>query len=429
MIKTVKGCKDIYGEDIEIFRSVEKVLRDSARSYGFKEIVPPTLEYSELFQRSVGEDTDIVEKEMYTFTDKGGRSVTLRPEMTASVARAYVEHHFETLPSPVKLFYIGPCFRYEKPQKGRYREFYQFGVEVLNDESPYLDAEVIALAYEIGEKLHLKDLKVKINSIGCKKCRPHYKEVLREALKPHYEELCDDCKRRFYTNPLRILDCKRESKALKDSLPKITDYLCDECRAHFEKVQKYLSEFGIPFETDNTLVRGLDYYTKTVFEVVSNDLGAQNAVLGGGRYDYLIEEIGGRHTPGLGFAIGMERLIEVVKSQKSAQNEKEGLVYIAYGKGLEKEAYLTAKRLRSSGFTVIVDSKGGAFGKQLARSRKRGAHFTVVIGEDEFKNGTVQLKDMEKQTQTEVKKEELTEAIAQISESKNGAKESNAPRK
>jgi histidyl-tRNA synthetase len=413
MIKTVKGCKDIYGEDIEIFRNVEKVLRESALSYGFKEIVPPTLEYSELFQRSVGADTDIVEKEMYTFTDKGGRSVTLRPEMTASVARAYVEHHFETLPSPVKLFYIGSCFRYEKPQKGRYREFYQFGVEVLNDESPYLDAEVIALAYEIGEKLNLKDLKVKINSIGCKKCRPHYKEVLREALKPHYDELCEDCKRRFYTNPLRILDCKRESKALKDSLPKITDYLCDDCKAHFEKVQRYLTKFGIPFELDNTLVRGLDYYTKTVFEMVSNDLGAQNAVLGGGRYDYLIEEIGGRHTPGLGFAIGMERLVEVVKSQNRETKNVETLVYVAYGKGMEKDAYLTAKSLREAGFTVIVDSKGGSFGKQLTRSKKRGAHFTVIIGEDEVKKGTVQLKDMEKGEQSEVEKSALVKLLSE----------------
>ncbi len=410
MIKTVKGCKDIYGEDVEIFRSVEKVLRGTAKTFGFKEIIPPVLEYSELFERSVGEGTDIVEKEMYTFTDKGGRSITLRPEMTASVARAYVEHHFETLPSPLKLFYIGPCFRYEKPQKGRYREFYQFGVEVLGDESPLLDAEVISLAYKIAEKLGLKNLKVRLNSIGCKNCRPQYKKALQEALKPHYDELCEDCKRRFYTNPLRILDCKKEKPELKESLPKITDYLCEECKEHFEKVKKYLDMMNIPYELDNTLVRGLDYYTKTVFEVVSEHLGAQNAILGGGRYNYLIEELGGRHTPGLGFAIGMERLVEVVKAQ-GVELPREKVVYVAYMDGLEGEAFRAADLLRNAGFTVLVDPKGGSVGKQLKRASKKGARFAVIIGEEEAEKGTVQLKDMEKKEQKEVKTENLVSEI------------------
>ncbi len=410
MIKTVRGCKDIYGEDAEIFRKTENVLRETVRKYGFKEIIPPVLEYSELFERSVGEGTDIVEKEMYTFTDKGGRSVTLRPEMTASVARAYVEHHFETMPSPLKLFYIGPCFRYEKPQKGRYREFYQFGVEVLGDESPLLDAEVISLAYEVAENLGLENLKVRLNSIGCKKCRPQYKKVLQEALKPHYDELCEDCKRRFYTNPLRILDCKKEKDELKNSLPKITDYLCDECKEHFEKVKKYLDMMNIPYELDNTLVRGLDYYTKTVFEVVSGHLGAQNALLGGGRYDYLIEELGGRHTPGLGFAIGMERLVEVMKAQGSEKGE-EKLIYIAYMDGLEKNAFSVASMIRNAGFTAIIDSKGGSIGKQMKRASKRNASFTVIIGEEEAEKGTVQLKDMKKKEQKEVEIEELVSEI------------------
>ncbi|MCD6426561.1 MAG: histidine--tRNA ligase [Caldisericaceae bacterium] len=410
MIKTVRGCKDIYGEDAEIFRKTENVLRETVRKYGFKEIIPPVLEYSELFERSVGEGTDIVEKEMYTFTDKGGRSVTLRPEMTASVARAYVEHHFETMPSPLKLFYIGPCFRYEKPQKGRYREFYQFGVEVLGDESPLLDAEVISLAYEVAENLGLENLKVRLNSIGCKKCRPQYKKVLQEALKPHYDELCEDCKRRFYTNPLRILDCKKEKDELKNSLPKITDYLCGECKEHFEKVKKYLDMMNIPYELDNTLVRGLDYYTKTVFEVVSGHLGAQNALLGGGRYDYLIEELGGRHTPGLGFAIGMERLVEVMKAQGSEKGE-EKLIYIAYMDGLEKNAFSVASIIRNAGFTAIIDSKGGSIGKQLKHASKRNASFTVIIGEEEAEKGTVQLKDMKKKKQKEVEIEELVSEI------------------
>ncbi len=410
MIKTIKGCKDIYGEDVEVFRRTEEVLRKTVHEYGFKEIIPPVIEYSDLFRRSVGEGTDIVEKEMYTFTDKGGRSITLRPEMTASVARAYVEHHFETLPSPIKLFYIGPCFRYEKPQKGRYREFYQFGVEVLGDESPLLDAEVISLAYVIAERLGLKKLKVRLNSIGCKNCRPQYKKALQEALKPHYDELCDDCKRRFYTNPLRILDCKKEKEELKKSLPKITDYLCDECKEHFEKVKSYLDMMGIPYELDNTLVRGLDYYTKTVFEVVSEHLGAQNALLGGGRYDYLIEELGGRHTPGLGFAIGMERLVEVLKAEKTVSKE-EKIVYIAYREGLEKNAFSVASKLRNAGLTVLIDSKGGAIGKQMKRASKKNATYTVIIGEEEAEKGVVQLKDMKKKEQVEVSESNLVSTI------------------
>ena len=410
MIKTIKGCKDIYGDDIEYFRKAEKVMKQNASTFGFKEIIPPVIEYSELFQRSVGEDTDIVEKEMYTFNDKGGRSITLRPEITASVARAYVEHHFETFPSPVKFFYIGPCFRYEKPQKGRYREFYQFGVEVLGDESPLLDAEVISLAYKISENLGIKGLKVRLNSMGCKKCRPKYKEILREALKPHYNELCEDCKRRFYTNPLRILDCKREKQELKDSLPKITDYLCDECNAHFKSVKKYLDMMNIPYELDNTLVRGLDYYTKTVFEVVSENLGAQNALLGGGRYDYLIEELGGRHTPGLGFALGMERLVEILKAQKMEIKE-EKLIYIAYQKEAVKKVLEIAKMLRNRGLTVLVDPKGGSLGKQLQRSRKRNSAITLIIGEDELKTNTIQVKDMIKKEQREVKLENLFDEL------------------
>jgi histidyl-tRNA synthetase len=410
MIKTIKGCKDIYGDDIEYFRKAEKVMRQNASAFGFKEIIPPVIEYSELFQRSVGEDTDIVEKEMYTFNDKGGRSITLRPEITASVARAYVEHHFETFPSPVKFFYIGPCFRYENPQKGRYREFYQFGVEILGDESPLLDAEVISLAYKISENLGIKGLKVRLNSIGCKKCRPHYKEILREALKPHYNELCEDCKRRFYTNPLRILDCKREKQELKDSLPKITDYLCDECNVHFESVKKYLDMMNIPYELDNTLVRGLDYYTKTVFEVVSENLGAQNALLGGGRYDYLIEELGGRHTPGLGFALGMERLVAILKAQE-IENKEEKLIYVAYQKEAVKKALEIAKMLRNRGLTVLVDSKGGSLGKQLQRSRKRNSAITLIIGEDELKTNTIQVKDMIKKEQREVKLENLFDEL------------------
>ncbi|MGB9695231.1 MAG: histidine--tRNA ligase [Caldisericaceae bacterium] len=400
-IKSVKGFKDIVGFDAEIFSFVEKVLSETASSYGYNKIILPIVEHTELFARSVGEETDIVEKEMYTFSDKSGRSLTLRPEMTASAARSYIENHFETFPSPFKVSYFGPCFRYENPQKGRYREFYQFGVEAFGDDSPVLDAEVISIAFEALSKLNIKGLKVKVNSIGCKKCRPNYRKALVDALKPHYDELCEDCKRRFETNPMRILDCKKESKELKDSLPKTIDYLCDDCKEHFEALKNHLSQMGIPYEIDNTLVRGLDYYTRTVFEVISEDLGAQNALLGGGRYDYLIEELGGRPTPGVGFAIGVERLLEVMKTQ-GFKIENKTLAYIAYQKMSLGVSLEVAKALRDEGFVVLVDTKGGNIRNQIERSAKRNASFTIIIGESEMLNNTVQIKNMSTKEQREV---------------------------
>jgi histidyl-tRNA synthetase len=409
-IKSVKGFKDFFGLDAEIFSTIGKVLLDVAISYGYKRIILPIVEHTELFARSVGEETDIVEKEMYTFLDKSGRSLTLRPEMTASSARSYIENHFETYPTPFKVSYIGPCFRYENPQKGRYREFYQFGVEAFGDDSPLLDSEVISLAFAALQKFNLKGLKVKINSIGCRKCRPNYRKALIEALTPHYDELCSDCKRRFATNPMRILDCKKESKELKDSLPKTIDYLCNECREHFNAVTTYLNSMGIPFEIDNTLVRGLDYYTRTVFEVISEDLGSQNELLGGGRYDYLIEELGGRPTPGVGFALGIERLIEVLKAQNFTVKEK-NLIYIVYQKSSIKMAVNKAQILRGAGFIVLVDTKGGNFKNQLERSAKRNAKFSIIIGESETATGTVQIKNMATKEQKEVPEEDLIKAI------------------
>jgi len=409
-IKSVKGFKDFYGHDAEIFSVIERVLLDTAVSYGYNQIVFPVVEHTELFARSVGKETDIVEKEMYTFTDKSGRSLTLRPEMTASAARSYIENHFETYPAPFKLAYFGPCFRYENPQKGRYREFYQFGVEAFGDDSPILDAEVISVAFEILKKLSIKGLKVKIDSIGCKKCKPNYRKALIDALTPHYDELCDDCKRRFETNPMRILDCKRESKELKDSLPKTIDYLCDDCKEHFEDLQNYLSQTGIPYEIDNTLVRGLDYYTRTVFEVVSEDLGAQNSLLGGGRYDYLIEELGGRQTPGVGFAMGIERLIEILKAQNFKTNERE-IIYVAYQKTSLELSIAIANTLRNAGFIVLVDSKGGNIKNQIERSSRRNSKFSVILGENEALRNTVQLKNMITKEQKEVQAENIRRAI------------------
>ncbi len=420
MIKTVKGCKDTYGKDIKLFRYSKRVLSKTAEQYGYTEMVTPIIEYTELFQRSVGQDTDIVEKEMYTFKDKGGRSLTLRPEITASIARSYVEHHFETIPSPLRLYYIGPCFRYEKPQKGRYREFYQFGVEAIGDISPLLDAEVISLAFTIAKRFSLKEIKVKLNSIGCKKCRPLYKDALKNALKPHYDKLCDNCKKRFYTNPLRILDCKKESDELKKSLPKIADYLCEECKEHLNTVKKHLTLMDIPFELDNSLVRGLDYYTKTVFEVVSTNLGAQNALLGGGRYDYLIEELGGRHVPAVGFAMGIERLITILEAEKKTV-EKQLTIYISYQENALKEAIDIANILRDNGFIVLMDTKGGNFKKQLERSAKQHSLYTIIIGEEEKEKRVLQIKNMETKEQKEIPSDQIITFLKNHTEGEKNA--------
>lgn len=406
MIKRVKGFKDIFNEDIKMFQVAERSLKEVAKRFAYEEIITPVLEESELFKRSVGEGTDIVNKEMYTFLDKGGREVTLRPEITASVARCYIENHFETRPLPLKFYYFGPCFRYEKPQKGRFREFYQFGIEALGDESPFLDGEVILVAYTIARELNLKGVEVKINSIGDRNCRPLYRQNLLEAIKPHYDELCDDCKKRFYTNPLRILDCRNESEDFKKNLPRMIDYLCEDCRAHFEKVLDYLEKANIPYEVDHTLVRGLDYYTRTVFEVVSKELGSQNALLGGGRYDYLIEQLGGRPTPGIGFALGVERLIEILKAQE-IHTRDDILIYIIFDEKILTYMIEVSQRLRAAGLTVFVDAKDGGFKNQLERSLKRNATFTVFLGENEANTNTIEIKNMQNKVQKNIKIDEV----------------------
>ncbi len=409
-IKTVKGFKDIFGIDAQIFEEIEKVTSSVASSFGYKFIVLPTVEYAELFDRTIGDATDIVEKEMFKFTDKGERTLALRPEMTASVARSFIEHHFETQPSPFKVYYFGPCYRYENPQKGRYREFYQFGIEALGDISPVLDAEVINVAIKIVERFDIKNLKVKLNSIGCRVCRPNYKKALIEALEPHYNELCEDCKRRLYTNPMRVLDCKKESQELKNNLPKISDYLCDECKNHFKELKTLLQQLDIPFEIDNTLVRGLDYYSKTVFEVISEDLGAQNALLGGGRYDYLVEDLGGRKTPGVGFAMGIERLMEILK-KSNYKLQSVGNVYIVYDRNFIQTAYEIANKLRELNYIVEIDHKGDGIKKQIERASKRGANASVIIGEEEAKKQTVIVKNMKSGEQVEMNKNAIVEAI------------------
>ncbi len=322
-IKAPRGTADILPVDASLWRFVENTAAETARAFGYEEIRTPVFEHTELFQRGVGDTTDVVQKEMYTFNDKGDRSITLRPEGTASAARAYIEHAMHALPQPVKLYYCGACYRYEKPQAGRLREFHQFGIEAYGSEDPALDAEIIAVASTIFKNLGLSGLTLNINSIGCPACRKKYNEALISYLSSHSETLCETCNTRLSKNPMRVLDCKSPiCKEIAAGAPHILDYICDDCSTHFEAVKSYLNVMGIPFSIDPTIVRGLDYYTRTVFEFVSTQIGAQGTVCGGGRYDGLLEELGGTPTPGMGFAMGIERIILVLRAMGLVKEEK-----------------------------------------------------------------------------------------------------------
>ena len=318
-----RGTKDILPEQIGNWIELEKKIRDICKIYGYEEIRTPIFEHTELFKRGIGEGTDVVDKEMYTFTDKGDRSITLRPENTAAVVRAYLQNKLYGDGGLVKLFYIGSMFRYDRPQAGRLREFHQFGVEALGEKNPAVDAEIILLAWDFLKSLGLNDLKLKINTVGCPKCRPIYRQKLQEYFSEYKDELCGDCQKRIEKNPLRLLDCKIDGeKHFVEDAPKIESCLCDDCREHFDKVQKFLQAAKIDFEIDSRLVRGLDYYTKTAFEIQYTPLGAQSAVAGGGRYDGLVEEIGGNPTPGIGFAMGIERILIALEKQNLLQQKK-----------------------------------------------------------------------------------------------------------
>ena len=341
----IKGTVDITGKELGYWYAVEKATRKVASLYGYVEIRTPIIESTELFTRSVGEETDIVQKEMYSFTDRGGRSVSLRPEGTAPVVRAFLENSFVSRGFPQRFFYMGPMFRYERPQKGRQRQFHQIGFELFGSESPLADAEVLGVTVDILRELGLVNFRVVINSIGCEKCRPKYKEALREYYSHHLDEVCDDCKRRYNTNILRLLDCKVDVEIAKRA-PKSVDYLCDECRDHYERLKKYLEILGIEYEEDHRLVRGLDYYNRTVFEVRHEGLGGQDAIAGGGRYDGLVEEIGGPHVPAVGFAAGIERLILAMKSEEiEVPPPIVRHVFIAHIGDVFKEAFRIAKEL------------------------------------------------------------------------------------
>ncbi len=392
LIKAVKGTRDLLPPATEVWNRVEAAARAIFRAYNYHEIRTPILEETQLFARGVGEETDIVTKEMYTFTDRDDTSLTLRPENTASVIRAYIEHRLDQRPGVQKLYYMGPMFRRERPQKGRYRQFFQIGAEAIGSESPAVDAEVIEMVVEILKGVGLKGFQLLINSVGDQNCRPAYVERLRRELEPVAPSMCGDCQRRATTNPLRVLDCKVEAdQAIIDRLPHITDCLCDACRAHFEAVQRYLTDAGIEFEVRPRMVRGLDYYMRTTFEVVHGALGAQNSVLGGGRYDGLAESLGSKvHSPGIGFSIGEDRLVMSVEAEQAPAPLD---LYIApLGEAALRPAAGMARELRRRG--VAVELAEGKLKRAMELANKLGARYTLIVGDDEIAEGRFALKNM-----------------------------------
>lgn len=397
LTKAPRGTSDTIAAESRKWQYIEEKARDICRRFGFGEIRTPTFEHTELFLRGVGDTTDVVEKQMYTFEDKGNRSITLRPEGTASAARAYIEHNLGAQPLPIKLYYIIPCFRYEKPQAGRLREFHQFGVEVFGSPAPTVDAEIISLAILLLNELGLRDLSLNINSIGCPSCRKAYNEKLIAYFKAHEDELCDTCKSRLERNPLRILDCKSPvCGALAKDAPKLIDFICEECSEHFNTVKSLLDGMGIAYTVDPDIVRGLDYYTKTVFEIASNDIGSQSAVCGGGRYDGLIEELGGAPTPGIGFALGIERLIMVMDKKGLSFGEAEAPKLFVANIGDSAGAYAEklVYSLRQSGIICEKDRMGRSLKAQMKYADKSGFAYTVVLGDDEIAQKRATLKRM-----------------------------------
>lgn len=407
-IRSVRGFKDILPEEIDKWQFVEQTARDVFQHFGYTEIRIPILEKTELFARGIGEATDIVEKEMYTFTDRSGTSLTLRPEATASIARAYVEKGLYSRDPEAKLFMIGPMFRYERPQKGRLRQFNQIDVEVFGVTDPAVDAEIMVMLIHFLQEIGLKRLELQVNSLGCRTCRPPYRKKLKDFVLAHERSLCADCQRRIHTNPLRIFDCKVEAcRKIMAEAPLLIDCLGPECQDHFQAVTSYLDMLNTSHVVNPRMVRGLDYYVRTAFEVISYDLGAQNAVTGGGRYDGLIAELGGPEIPGIGFATGMERLISLLPPH--AGLEKPSRIFIAFvGEDSRHEAFRLAHDLRLKGIAVDIGYGQKSLKSQMRRANKRGCSTVLILGEEELKNRKAVVRDMEAKTQEEVNLDRLT---------------------
>jgi len=403
--KKIKGTEDVLPKDSYRWQFVEDVMRKESAAYGFKEIRTPVFEHTELFARGVGQTTDVVQKEMYTFDTKGGESVTLRPEGTAGAARAVLEHGLVNDSLPIKASYFVSCYRYEKPQAGRLREFHQFGLECYGTQSPVADAELICAAQSIFDRLGIKQLRLEINSIGCPTCRAEYHKALKEYFHGYEDELCETCNSRLEKNPMRILDCKSPiCSKIAQGAPKITDYLCDECKEHFASVQKYLDAAGVEYTVNPTIVRGLDYYTKTVFEFVTDFIGAQGTVCGGGRYDGLIEELGGKHLPSLGFAMGIERLLMLMDKQgiEIPKPSTCDLYVAVMGESASLKSFEIIKAVRSCGLIAETDVVGRGLRAQMKYADKIGAKFSMVLGDNEIEQGKAVIKNMSSGEQTEI---------------------------
>lgn len=403
--KKIKGTEDVLPKDSYRWQFVEDVMRKESAAYGFKDIRTPVFEHTELFARGVGQTTDVVQKEMYTFDTKGGESVTLRPEGTAGAARAVLEHGLVNDSLPIKASYFVSCYRYEKPQAGRLREFHQFGLECYGTQSPVADAELICAAQSIFDRLGIKQLRLEINSIGCPTCRAEYHKALKEYFYGYKDELCETCNSRLEKNPMRILDCKSPvCSKIAQGAPKITDYLCDECKEHFASVQKYLDAAGVEYTVNPTIVRGLDYYTKTVFEFVTDFIGAQGTVCGGGRYDGLIEELGGKHLPSLGFAMGIERLLMLMDKQgiEIPKPSTCDLYVAVMGESASLKSFEIIKAVRSCGLIAETDIVGRGLRAQMKYADKIGAKFSMVLGDNEIEQGKAVIKNMSSGEQTEI---------------------------
>ena len=417
LVKKPKGTADVVPSKSYMWHTVEKIVSESAQQFGFKEIRVPTFEDTGLFVRSVGETTDVVQKEMYTVTAAGDSQFTLRPEGTAGVMRAMLENGVMNEGFPQKVYYILSCFRHENVQAGRLREFHQFGCEMVGSASPRADAEVIALAKSVLDRLGLQNIVLNINSIGCPECREKYRQALKEYFEPHRDELCRTCQERLDKNPMRLLDCKSaEDQAIAKDAPAILDYLCDDCKAHFEKLKQYLTQMGIQYSVNPRIVRGLDYYTRTVFEFITTEIGAQGTVCGGGRYDGLIEQLGGAKTPALGFGMGLERLLLVMQKQGcDFIEEKTCDLYIAtMGENAVNKALSMTSALRDEGFFVEYDLVERGLKPQMKYADKIGAKFVIVLGDNEIGSGSAKLKNMATGEQTDITLgEKLTEQFSQ----------------
>ena len=416
--KKIKGTEDVLPKESYRWQFVESIMREEASKFGFKEIRTPVFEHTELFARGVGQTTDVVQKEMYTFETKGKESVTLRPEGTAGAARAILEHSLTNEGLPIKAYYLTSCYRYEKPQAGRLREFHQFGIEEYGTSSPLADAEVISLADSIFKRLQIKDLHLEINSIGCPTCRAEYHKALKEYFETYKGDLCETCLTRLDKNPMRILDCKSPvCSKIAEGAPKIVDFLCEECQSHFQQVQKFLDIAKIHYKINPTIVRGLDYYTKTVFEFVSDAIGSQGTVCGGGRYDGLIEELGGQHLPSLGYAMGIERLLMVMENQgiEIPKPENCALYVAGLGDNAQAKAFEIINSVRNFGLYAETDVVGRGLRPQMKYADKIGAQFSMVIGDNEIEQGVAKVKNMTTGEQTEITLDEtFAEKFSQL---------------